>query len=122
LRLPDIVALVGSEAEYTAALDESHRRAVVLFKHSPTCPVSAAALSEFVAFVEEEPSAAAFRLVDVIGSRAVARLIASRCGVKHESPQALVFRDGRVVGHASHGALDFEWFRENARGAKDGAA
>jgi bacillithiol system protein YtxJ len=41
----------------------------------------------------------------VLADRAVARSIAERCGVRHESPQAILFEAGRPVWHASHGAI-----------------
>ena len=44
-------------------------------------------------------------LVDVIADRATARGIADRCGVRHESPQAILFENGRAAWHVSHRAI-----------------
>jgi bacillithiol system protein YtxJ len=41
-------------------------------------------------------------LVSVRRRRDVARFIEERTGVRHESPQVLVLRQGTVVGFASH--------------------
>jgi len=41
----------------------------------------------------------------VVADRPVARGIAERCGVRHESPQAILFEAGRPVWHASHDAI-----------------
>jgi bacillithiol system protein YtxJ len=41
----------------------------------------------------------------VIADRPVARGIAEQCGVKHQSPQAILFERGRAVWHASHDAI-----------------
>lgn len=76
----------------------------LLFKHSLICPISAAAFAEYEAFVAAHP-AVATAWVDVIGQRPIAQDIARRTGVKHESPQALLLRAGRVVWHASHGKI-----------------
>jgi bacillithiol system protein YtxJ len=77
---------------------------LLLFKHSPICPVSARAKTElerFLAARPEVPSA----LVDVLVARPLSQLVAARSGVRHESPQALLFVDGACVWNASHGAI-----------------
>lgn len=38
----------------------------------------------------------------MIAQRPISRWIADHTGVRHESPQALLFRDGQVVWNASH--------------------
>jgi bacillithiol system protein YtxJ len=80
---------------------------VLLFKHSPVCPISAGAKAGYEQFVRELPDVPTL-FVDVIADRAVARGIAERCGVRHESPQAILFERGRPVWHASHDAITVE--------------
>jgi len=46
--------------------------------------------------------------VDVIGARPVARGLAAACGVPHQSPQAILFRDGQPAWDASHGGITAE--------------
>jgi bacillithiol system protein YtxJ len=41
-------------------------------------------------------------VVDVIAQRLLSREIAACFGIRHESPQAILFRGGRVAWHASH--------------------
>lgn len=82
---------------------QQHPR-VLLFKHSPVCPVSAAAREEYDQWKRELPDAPAL-FVDVIADRPVARGIAEQCGVQHQSPQAILFEQGRAVWHASHDAI-----------------
>lgn len=77
---------------------------ILLFKHSPICPISAGAHAEYEAFRAARPEVPT-AFVDVIAERATARGIAERCGVRHESPQAILFANGRAVWHASHGAI-----------------
>ena len=83
-----------------------HER-VMCFKHSFTCPISAAAYAEWQAFVAAHADVPTL-FVDVIADRAVARGLAAECGVAHASPQAILFRDGRAVWNASHGAITAE--------------
>lgn len=98
--------------DYERALQEHVR--VLLFKHSPVCPISAAARAEYDSFVREHPDVPTL-FVDVIDDRPVARGIADRCGVRHESPQAILFARGAPAWHASHQAitrasLEAAWF------------
>ena len=116
---------VQDEKDLDAAFEESKSRPVILFKHSPTCPVSGAAWAEYLAFARGAGAATpppALRVIDVLSGRAIARRVAEITGVRHESPQALVLRDGKVARHASHGALVVEWFEDALEdGAKGGA-
>jgi bacillithiol system protein YtxJ len=82
----------------------ARRPKAILFKHSPICPISSRALAEWERFLEGHPDAPSL-FVDVIADRAVARGLAQACGVPHQSPQAIVFRDGRPVWDASHDAI-----------------
>jgi bacillithiol system protein YtxJ len=43
-----------------------------------------------------------YAMVTVQTHRAVSNAVAQRLGVRHETPQALLIRDGRVVWSASH--------------------
>lgn len=45
------------------------------------------------------------RWIDVVDQRPLSQGVARRTGVRHESPQALLFTGGRCVWHASHGAI-----------------
>src|SRR5215210_730320 len=71
---------------------------VVLFKHSTTCPISARAYRE-MSRLNDAPEVA---LIVVQTARPVSDEVAQRTGVRHESPQAFVLRDGKVVWSASH--------------------
>ena len=82
--------------ELDAAIAESVERPVLLFKHSNTCPVSARAYQQMQG-VKSPVS-----IVVVQTSRDLSREVAARTGVPHESPQALVLRNGEAVWSASH--------------------
>ena len=77
---------------------------VLLFKHSPSCPISAGARQQYEAFRKQFPDVPAM-FVDVVADRNTARGIADRCGVRHESPQVILFERGRAVWHAAHDAI-----------------
>lgn len=95
----------SSENQFTdvadaQALEElfalSHSRPVVLFKHSTTCPISAAAYQQM------ERLRAPVSLVVVQRARDLSRHIETLTGVRHESPQAIILSKGQAVWSASH--------------------
>lgn len=90
----------------TGQVDEllaaSGERPVWLFKHSLICGVSARAWREFQEFAASRPDGESFFLVEIQRSRDLSKAIAERTGVRHQSPQAMLLRDGEVVWHASH--------------------
>ena len=97
----------------SAALEElfarSHEGPVLLFKHSSSCPISARAYSQMEG-VETPVS-----IVVVQQSRELSREIEQRTGVPHETPQALVLRDGRAVWNASHFDVTAQAVRQAVR-------
>jgi bacillithiol system protein YtxJ len=72
----------------------------VLYKHSPICPTSGVAYEEMLAF--RRRSAVPVYLVDVVKHRPLSRALAERTGVRHESPQVIVLRQGVAAWHGSH--------------------
>jgi bacillithiol system protein YtxJ len=79
-----------------AAIDESRLRPVLLFKHSTSCGISSGVFRE-VRAVDAD-----INIVVVQTDRDISNEIARRTGIRHQSPQAIVLRDGEVVYHASH--------------------
>ena len=98
---PDLTHL-NEVDELERWLAASVGRPVLLFKHSYSCGVSAEALDELVAHLQERAHAVPVAMVTVQTHRQVSNAITSRLGVRHETPQALLVRDGRVVWSASH--------------------
>ena len=94
--------------ELDRTLSDSHHGPVLLFKHSYTCGISAEALDELRSHIEQsDASAVRYAVVPVQTHRHICNRITERLGVRHETPQAILVRDGRVVWSASH-------FRVNA--------
>lgn len=80
----------------------------IIFKHSPTCPTSLWAHREVSRFCQKQPEAPVY-LISVRRQRDVARHVAERTGVRHESPQVVVLHRGGVLASASHDAITAEW-------------
>jgi bacillithiol system protein YtxJ len=77
---------------------------VLIFKHSTQCSISAQAYEEFSDFAEGAHDLLCGTVL-VIENRKLSNVIAERFGVRHESPQALLIKEGRVVWHASHWSI-----------------
>ena len=88
--------------ELDRALAASDERPLLLFKHSFTCGISAEALDELVAHLNDCRLDASYAMVTVQTHRDVSNAVARKLGVRHETPQALLIREGRVVWSASH--------------------
>ena len=89
--------------ELDKLLSESGACPLLLFKHSYTCGISAEALDELLAHLDKEAlDRARYALVTVQTHREVSNAVSRRLGVRHETPQAILVRDGQVVWSASH--------------------
>jgi bacillithiol system protein YtxJ len=75
---------------------QSHEKPVLLFKHSTTCPISSGVYEE-VSRVNGD-----INLIIMQSARDVSNAIASKTGIRHESPQAIVIKNGEPIYHASH--------------------
>jgi bacillithiol system protein YtxJ len=88
--------------ELDALLAESSERPLLLFKHSASCGTSYEALDELIDHLNDERLPARYAMITVQTHRELSTAVAKRLGVRHETPQALLIRKGRVVWSASH--------------------
>jgi bacillithiol system protein YtxJ len=100
---------INSIEQLDQLFEQSNEKPVVLFKHSLTCPISAG--------VHQDVSNADADINMVIMQRArnVSDEIAKRTGVQHESPQAIILKDGKVVYHASHYDVTADHVESNSK-------
>ena len=89
-------------AALDAAIGESSERPVLIFKHSRSCGVSCEALDELQAHLDGSDGAVAYKLITVQTHRPVSDAAAQRLGLRHETPQAILLRDGKIIWNASH--------------------
>jgi len=73
----------------------------LIYKHSPVCGASTTALRELSHFSAELPAVPVYQ-VDVIGQRSLSQAMEDRLGIRHESPQVILFLDRLPVWNASH--------------------
>jgi bacillithiol system protein YtxJ len=99
---PDITAIHRID-QLDQLLTESAAQPLVLFKHSYSCGISAEALDELVDHLKSDRARdARYAMVTVQTHREVSNAVAARLGIRHETPQALIVRGGRVIWSASH--------------------
>lgn len=72
--------------------------------------MSARAADHFHDFADEAPSSPStlFTQVKVIEHRDISNAIESQLDIRHESPQLLLLREGKVAWHASHFSITGE--------------
>jgi bacillithiol system protein YtxJ len=98
---PDIVRPQRIE-DLDRLLAQTAERPLLLFKHSLTCGTSAEALDELIEHLNEDKLDARYAIVTVQSHRELSNAVSARLGIRHETPQALLIRDGRVIWNASH--------------------
>lgn len=79
---------------------ESHEKPVFIFKHSAICPTSTYAKREVDRFLNEDHPAV--YLIVVQKERPLSNQVAETLGVRHESPQLLILREGKVKSVLNH--------------------
>jgi bacillithiol system protein YtxJ len=98
---PELVPLQHMD-DLDALFNASAGRPIVLFKHSHSCGVSAEALDEIVDHLGQKRFDARYAMVTVQTHRALSNAVTQRFGVRHETPQVLLIRRGKVVWSATH--------------------
>ncbi|MEO8572628.1 MAG: bacillithiol system redox-active protein YtxJ [Pyrinomonadaceae bacterium] len=88
----NIVSIDGLDRLFERSFDQP----VIVLKHSTTCGISSGV------YREVGRVAADVNVIVMQTHRDVSNAIASRTGIRHESPQAFVLRNGKAVYHASH--------------------
>jgi len=103
---------VSDASSLDSLFERSNAEPVLLFKHSNSCPISARAYRQ----MQEVKTPVSILVVQE--GRDLSREVASRTGVRHETPQAIILRNGRAVWAISHFDISAEAveqaMRENA--------
>lgn len=77
-------------------ITDSKQRPIIVFKHSNACSISSRAYREM------EKLDGQVNILEVQSAREISRELANLTGVRHETPQVIVLRDGKAVWNASH--------------------
>jgi bacillithiol system protein YtxJ len=92
-----------SEEQLNQLEDESGVHPVLIFKHSTRCSISSTALNRIRQAGHGDLGAdTVVYVLDLLAHRDISNMIASRYGIWHESPQAILLLHGKPVFNASH--------------------
>ena len=83
----------------------------LLFKHSVTCPISAAAFDNYQKYIAEHPQLKTAYLA-VQEARPLSAHVAETSGIQHQTPQAILFKNGKPTWNDSHGRITYESLSE----------
>ena len=94
---------IKSEEDLDKAIKESHENRVAIFKHSTSCFISKTVLKNFEKEIENsDEQNVSFYFLDLLAFRPISNKIAEDFGIRHESPQLIVFENGESINNASH--------------------
>ena len=85
---------------------KSTTKTQVIFKHSTRCGISRMVMNQFVDAYNFTEKDADLYYLDILNYRDVSNEVAYKFQVIHESPQLLIIKNGIVVAHTSHGAIN----------------
>jgi bacillithiol system protein YtxJ len=100
-----------NERDLEALIEKSKEKPQLLLKHSTRCGLSKMAMAEFRRLAASNGDAG-LSVVLVVETRPLAAIIADQTGIPHESPQVMLFCDGKVVWHASHNDVNLGNMKE----------
>ena len=101
--------------ELNQAIDSSEACPVLLFKHSTRCGTSSMALKQLERNWTFDDGELQPYFLDLLKFRPISNEIANRLRVPHESPQAIVISDRKVIYSASHYSIDLEQWKKTMR-------
>jgi bacillithiol system protein YtxJ len=84
----------------------------IIFKHSTRCSISSMAFNRFSRDWKNGNHDFAVYYLDVVHNRDVSNAIAEKYGVRHESPQVLLIKNGEAVYDASHYSIRLQEIEE----------
>ena len=91
---------------------ESENQAILVYKHSTRCSISATALSRLERSWKSEKIKPYF--LDLLSYGDISQKIAEAFKVEHQSPQVLLIKNGQSIYDASHLAISFDEIINNA--------
>ena len=93
---------------------ESREKAIAVFKHSTRCGISKMVLNNFERnFDLQQENGFRLYFLDLLANRDISNMIADRFQVRHESPQLIIIKNGKVVHHASHQSIEVDSLRKH---------
>ncbi|MGE7765114.1 bacillithiol system redox-active protein YtxJ [Peribacillus sp. NPDC096540] len=95
---------IDSEEQFNELLNED---TFLLFKHSLTCPVSAEAYEQYEKYMAENAQLKTAYLA-VQEARPLSNYVAETYDIKHQSPQVILFKNGKPAWNESHWRITYD--------------
>ncbi len=95
-------------SEWDSYWVETIHTPILVLKHSTACPISSAALGEFVVFCRNPKRKIVCLMTKVIQSRVLSNYIEETTQVTHQSPQIILIHNKEVLWYESHWGITFE--------------
>ncbi|PWH81974.1 bacillithiol system redox-active protein YtxJ [Algibacter marinivivus] len=86
--------------------EKSGTKTQVIFKHSTRCGISSMVMRQFVEAFDLDENDLDLYYLDLLSYREVSNEVGYKFQVMHQSPQLIVIKNGVVVAHDSHGAIN----------------
>ncbi len=87
-------------------VESSNSKLQIIFKHSTRCGISRMVKNQFEKDYNIDQAKADLYYLDLLNYRDISNAVTHTFSVNHESPQLLAVKQGKVVVHASHGAIN----------------
>jgi bacillithiol system protein YtxJ len=94
-----------SDAQLNDIDKKGINRPQLIYKHSTTCGISSMVLRRLEILLQGVSGKADLYFLDVHRNLQVSDSIAGRYHVRHQSPQLLILKQGKVLAAPSHGAI-----------------
>lgn len=99
-----MIQQLRSPAEVEDVIRTSRDKRLFILKHSPRCSLCHQVLETFQTFAEAHPDVG-YAYVDVVAHREVSNFLSNEAQITHQSPQVILFVQGRPAWHESHSTI-----------------
>lgn len=105
---------LNSIEQLDAITAESAHSPVLIYKHSTTCSISRTALDRLERnYKAEEMAGVKAYYLDLLSHRDISNAVAQKFNIQHESPQALLIKNGKAAYSASHFEIDYRTIQKH---------
>ena len=94
--------------QFDQLVNHSHQQPVAVFKHSTRCSISSMAKSRIEREWGYSDAQIPLYYLDLIRHRDVSNHIAQATGIRHESPQLIVLKNGETIYDGSHTTISVD--------------
>jgi bacillithiol system protein YtxJ len=97
---------LNNEAQLDGIIEDSKNTPVLIFKHSTSCSISSMAINRLERAWKDDVNLKPYYL-DLIRYRNISNLISNKLGIEHQSPQAIVIKNGEAIYNDSHMGISY---------------